>query len=220
VALGHIFFLNSDVGYTAGGSGVILKTTNGGLPFEFVSFKGKFNQKMMTVSLNWQTATETNNYGFEVERAVLDKWQKIGIVKGSGTITVPQKYTFIDSLNTIIGQIPDNLKYCLKQIDFGGAFEYSPEIQVTISQKPLTFNLNQNYPNPFNPTTKIKFEIPKLSYVRLTIYDMLGREITTLVNENLKPGRYELSWDAIQYASGVYFYKIEAGSYVKTKKML
>ncbi len=190
---------------------------------ELAFFTIQFVQTTMNVILDWQTVTETNNYGFEVERATLDTWEKIGFVKGNGTTTIPQKYTLTDSLNTLVEQLPDNsidLKYRLKQIDFNGKFENSPEVEVTIIQEPLTFSLSQNYPNPFNPVTRIKFEIPKLSHVKLTIFNILGREITTLVNEELKPGRYEFSWNASKNISGVYFYKIKAGSYSETRKMM
>lgn len=85
---------------------------------------------------------------------------------------------------------------------------------------PVKFSLSQNYPNPFNPTTKIKFDVPKPSFTKLIIYDMLGREVTTLVNEELKPGTYETDWDASYYSSGVYFYKIISGDFVETKKMV
>jgi len=190
------------------------------VPVELVSLTGKFNQTAMNVNLDWQTATETNNYGFEVERSVLDEWEKIGFVKGRGTITTPLKYTFIDSLNTIIDQIPDKLKYRLKQIDFGGAFEYSSEIEVMIDQKPLTFSLGQNYPNPFNPTTMVNFSLPKSSQVTLKVFDILGREVMTLVNEKREAGNYSLKLDATDLPAGLYFYKLQAGNFVAVNKMI
>ncbi len=85
---------------------------------------------------------------------------------------------------------------------------------------PKGFSLFQNYPNPFNPASKIKFEIPNLSDTKLVVYDILGREVTTLVNEQLKPGTYEVDFDGSRYASGVYIYKLIAGNYIQTKKML
>ncbi len=93
------------------------------------------------------------------------------------------------------------------------------------SEVPDKFSLYQNYPNPFNPQTKIKFDIPPVGQrhafdVRLVVYDALGREIATLVNEELKPGTYEVSWEGSNYPSGVYFYKLSAGDYIKTKKMI
>ena len=88
------------------------------------------------------------------------------------------------------------------------------------NQLPSSYLLAQNYPNPFNPVTKIKFDIPKTGFVSLTVFDNLGREISALINENLNPGTYEADWDASNYASGVYFYRLEAGSFIETKKML
>ena len=85
---------------------------------------------------------------------------------------------------------------------------------------PSKYYLTQNFPNPFNPTTSIKFDIPKSSYVRLIVYDILGKEAATLVNEKLIAGSYEVDWIASNYHSGVYFYKIKSGDYVNVKKML
>ena len=88
------------------------------------------------------------------------------------------------------------------------------------SNIPKVFNLYQNYPNPFNPTTKFRFQIAKLSDTKITLYDISGKEVTTLVNEKLQPGTYEVQWDGSSYASGVYFYKLTAGYFVQTKKMV
>jgi hypothetical protein len=88
------------------------------------------------------------------------------------------------------------------------------------TEVPKKYNLSQNYPNPFNPTTNIKFDLPKSSLVKLTIYDALGREIETLVNEKLKEGSYQVNWNASQYPSGVYFYRLLAGDFSDTKKMV
>jgi hypothetical protein len=91
-------------------------------------------------------------------------------------------------------------------------------ITAVSNELPDNFFLSQNYPNPFNPQTKIKFDVPKASFTSLIIYDLLGREVTTLVNEVLKPGTYEADWDGSNYSSGVYFYKIITESFVETKK--
>ena len=88
------------------------------------------------------------------------------------------------------------------------------------SEVPEEFSLSQNYPNPFNPSTKIKFDVPKASHTKLIIYDMLGREVTTLVNQQLKPGSYQADWDASAFSSGVFFYKIISGGFAETKKMI
>jgi hypothetical protein len=85
---------------------------------------------------------------------------------------------------------------------------------------PKEFKLEQNYPNPFNPTTNIKFQISKSGFVKMVVYDILGREIATLVNESLSPGTYEVEWDATIYPSGVYYYKLAATNYTETRKMV
>jgi hypothetical protein len=99
------------------------------------------------------------------------------------------------------------------------------DIEEVKSQVPSKFALAQNYPNPFNPTTTIKYQIPKPirddnTFVSLKIYDVLGSEVATLVNQKQKPGNYEVTWDAYGFSSGVYFYKLSAGNYVETKKMI
>jgi hypothetical protein len=91
---------------------------------------------------------------------------------------------------------------------------------------PVRFLLNQNYPNPFNPSTTIQFSIPPskgdrgMTSVKLIIYDVLGREVATLINQQMQPGSYSVDWDASNYPSGIYFYKLEAGDNVQSKKMV
>lgn len=104
----------------------------------------------------------------------------------------------------------------------GGISRYIIAVGVhqTSSEVPEKFSLSQNYPNPFNPATKIKFDVPNESHTKLIIYDMLGREVTTLVNEELKPGTYEADWDGYIYSSGIYFYKLITNDFVETKKMV
>lgn len=125
-----------------------------------------------------------------------------------------QNYSFVDKVSNS-GQYT----YRLKQIDFDGTFSYSPEVMVDVTA-PLEFSLSQNYPNPFNPVTVIKYTIPTDSKVLLTIYNTLGEKVATLVNEMQKAGRYEVEFNASKYSSGVYFYRIESGSYVSVKKMM
>jgi len=100
--------------------------------------------------------------------------------------------------------------------------EFPVGVNTSNNQVPETFALQQNYPNPFNPSTKIRYDIPKQSSgeTTLKVYDQLGREVATLVNEKLNPGSYEINWDATDYASGVYYYKLVSGSFTETKKMV
>ena len=99
-------------------------------------------------------------------------------------------------------------------------------VDITTGVKPVAekipnqFMLEQNYPNPFNPTTKIDYQLPAVNHVNLTVFDVLGREIAVLVNETQQAGKHEIEWNAADYPSGVYFYKLTSGSYSKTKKMM
>ena len=182
------------------------------------------------VKLFWSTATETNNSGFEILRCTQNDngvWENIGFVTGFGTTTEIHHYSFIDeSLQS------GNYQYRLKQIDFDGTFEYSNIIEVIVDA-PTIFSLEQNYPNPFNPTTKIKFNIPSVTLrqaqsditVTLKVFDVLGTEIATLVNEQKQPGTYEVEFNVAQVSrpelsSGIYFYQLKAGSFLETKKMV
>lgn len=187
-------------------------------PVELTSFTAVQNGN--EIDLNWNTATETNNKGFEIQRSQIseirgqDKWISIGDVQGNGTTTKPGSYSFTD-YNPAEG----TSRYRLKQIDYDGSFTYSNTIEVEI-ESPNTFSLEQNYPNPFNPSTNIKFSIPERSIVTLKIYDVLGKEITTMVNEEKQAGSYTLKFDGKELSSGLYFYTFKAGNYTSTKKML
>ncbi len=189
--------------YLCGGwvtsNGFILFTDNsGGVPVELISFSAEVVDGK--INLSWTTATELNNLGFEVERKSDNQdWRIIGFIEGKGTTTETQNYNFIDDL---FGVADLKIFYRLKQIDFNGSFDYSKEIEVV--RDPASFSLEQNYPNPFNPTTKIKFTIPlvettrRVVFTTLKIYDVLGNEIATLVNEEKQPGSYEIVFDAIR----------------------
>ena len=184
-----------------------------GVPVELVSFSAELS--MDIVFLHWITATEKNNSGFEIERMQDNSgWEKIGFVEGHGTTTEPNEYSFTDK-NISTGMY----FYRLKQIDYDGSFEYSLEVKVEVGT-PLEFSLEQNYPNPFNPNTKIKYSVPHSSNVTIKVFDILGNEIETLVNEEKPVGRYEINFNASSLPSGVYFYQLRAGNFVGTKKMI
>ncbi|MBZ0200729.1 MAG: exo-alpha-sialidase [Ignavibacteriaceae bacterium] len=190
------------------------------VPVELVAFNADIEKNV--VVLNWSTATETNNKGFQVERKPsMDngQWSIAGFVNGVGTTTELNYYSFKDD-NLFSGKY----FYRLKQIDFDGSFEYSNEIEIEVGL-PDEFVLYQNYPNPFNPATMIKYAIPnevnsQRSMVNLKVYDVLGNEIATLVNEQQKPGVYEVEFYGSNLASGLYFFSIKAGSYNAAKKMM
>lgn len=193
----------------------------GTVPVELTSFTASLSNNK--VNLNWTTATELNNHGFEIERC-LDKsnWATIGFKEGKGTSTEANQYSYSDDIFEISSQ---KHFYRLKQIDFNGTFEYSAVVEVLIA--PTKFSLDQNYPNPFNPSTTIKYTIPNVplsgvegSRVQLKAYDILGKEVATLINNYKEAGNYEVEFDASQLASGVYFYQLKVGSFSETKKML
>jgi len=207
-----VSFIDANNGTVVGQSGTILRTTNGGIPVELTSFTA-FSQSGY-IELNWSTATETNNMIFEVERRNEDSdFILVGFVEGKGTTTEPHEYFYIDR-NVTTGKY----FYRLKQVDFDGTFEYSNEIEVDAS--PTSFSLEQNYPNPFNPSTKITYSIPYKSFVTLKVYDPLGSLVTDLVQEEKEAGKYEIDFNASDLSSGVYFYRIESGDFMQTKKMI
>jgi hypothetical protein len=184
------------------------------VPVELYSFSSSVEGN--TVNLSWLTATELNNRGFEIERSFnKSNWSTIGFKEGKGTTSEPQQYSYSDNLS---GVVSSRLYYRLKQIDFDGNFEYSNIIEVEIA--PLVFSLSQNYPNPFNPSTKINYSIPQSSNVVIKVFDILGNEVATLVNEQKPAGSYEIEFNATNFPSGVYCYQLKAGTFIETKKML
>jgi hypothetical protein len=195
-------------------------STNGGvwiyidsllIPVELSGFKAVAING--NVELNWQTSTELNNSGFEVQRNINSEgFEKIAFVPGFGTTSEPKSYSYEDE------NISGLIKYRLKQIDFNGTFEYSKIIEVN-SLINLSFELRQNYPNPFNPITNITYLLPSASHVNLTIFNSIGETVEMLVNEIQSEGKYDIIWNAESYPSGIYFYKLEANNSVKIKKM-
>ncbi|HMQ70598.1 MAG TPA: FG-GAP-like repeat-containing protein [Ignavibacteria bacterium] len=204
---------------TNNGSGVsILLNGDIPLPVALSSFTSEVN--LNNVKLNWSTSGEQNNSGFEVQRSIVknetpDNWLKAGFIKGTGSSNGIESYSYEDK-NLLSGKY----KYRLKQIDFNGNFEYfelANEVYIGIPDK---FELKQNYPNPFNPTTNLEFGISELGFVSLKVYDALGNLVAILVNEKKEAGYYYINFDGSNLASGVYFYKIEAGNFVQTKRLL
>ncbi len=166
------------------------------------------------VSLNWETATEINNYGFEIERLKEENWQKLAFIEGHGNCNSPKKYSFIDR------RIWDGtIKYRLKQIDFNGNFKYSDDVVVEIKTQ-IQYQLFQNYPNPFNPITTIKYEIPIEQNIELSVYNALGRQVKIIEKGYKKAGRYLLEFDGSFLSSGIYYYQLKSDYHVVTKKML
>jgi hypothetical protein len=202
-----------DDNFTFWNNGQFQDLLNIPLPVELSSFTAKILEEK--VQLNWKTKTELNNYGFDIERKVNNgEWNKIGFVNGHGNSNSPKSYAFAD--NHLTGG--SRFSYRLKQIDTDGNYEYSEVVEVETI--PRNFVLYQTYPNPFNPSTKIKYLIPQSSNVVIKVFDILGNEIETLVNEEKPIGTYEITWSAENLPSGVYFYTLQAGQFIKTKKMV
>ncbi len=213
------------------GSGSFLRMGSTGanvLPVEITSFTAL--ARGSKVELNWNTATEVNNYGFEVERKTVsseqltvnskqlavNSWAKVGFVDGHGTTNAPQNYSFSDN-STLVGKY----SYRLKQIDRDGKFEYSKSVESTVGIAPNTIVLGQNYPNPFNPETNIEFAVPVSGRTTLKVYNMLGEEVATLVNGNIEAGVIQhASFKGTSLPSGLYFYTLRSGNFVDTKKMM
>ena len=186
------------------------------VPVELISFLANINGN--NVNLMWVTATEKNNRGFEIERCEKSsvknqKWGVISFIEGNGTITERNYYSFIDNEVN-----PGKYLYRLKQIDFNGQCKYSQEVEVNISSP--SFTLEQNYPNPFNPNTIIGWQIPVDNFITLKVFDVLGNEVAVLINEEMAAGSYKTEFDARNLSSGVYLYKLIAGNFSITKKML
>jgi hypothetical protein len=195
-------------------------TNNGTLPVELTSFTAL--DRSEAVELKWSTATEVNNYGFDVERATnsgsngLRDWQNVGFVEGHGTTNALHDYSFADN-SAIYG----TYSYRLKQIDRDGKFHYSAVVAANVGKTPNAMMLGQNHPNPFNPETSIEFAIPATGPVTFKVYNLLGQEIATLVNGNIKAGVLNhVSFKGINLPSGMYFYTLRSGRFVETKKMM
>ncbi len=205
------------------------------LPVELVSFS--VTAARLNAELTWTTATETNNHGFEVERknvsgfmsqvsgesslnlnpeSPISQWTQIGFVNGNGSSNTAHDYSFTDrSLSA------GTYSFRLKQIDRDGRFGYSKEVEVTVGSAPLVFGLSQNYPNPFNPSTTIGFTLQNSGLTTLKIYDAVGREVATLVNDELEAGVYhQKMFDASRLSSGIYFARLVSGGKTQVRKLM
>ena len=183
------------------------------IPVELTAFNASVNKN--DVVLNWTTATELNNLGFEIQRRSDNgDYTSLGFINGKGTTTEMNDYSFTDK--TVDA---GSYTYRLMQKDFDGTFAYSQEVEVDIDL-PLDYSLDQNYPNPFNPTTTIRYAIPEDNFVSIKLYDVLGNEVITLVNEQKQAGRYEMLFNASNIASGVYYYQINSGNFTQTRKLM
>jgi hypothetical protein len=168
------------------------------------------------VLLTWVTSNEINNSGFEVQRFSSDTklWNNLGFVDGHGTTNEPKTYNYQDrKLNS------GTYSYRLKQNDYNGNFEYFDLTDKVLVGTPQQFSLSQNYPNPSNPVSKIDYNLPVNTKVSLKVYDIMGREVTTLVNEFKPAGYYTATFDGSNLATGIYIYKLKAEDFEQVKKL-
>ncbi|MCH8035057.1 MAG: T9SS type A sorting domain-containing protein [Bacteroidetes bacterium] len=194
--------------------GYVSVDPNSVLPVELTSFSAILKDK--EVLLNWSTATEVNNYGFDVERMRDgEDWNALGFVEGNGNSNSPKEYSFVDNNVSNAG----TYYYRLKQIDNDGTYEFSNQIEVNF-EAPNSLELNQNYPNPFNPSTTISFNLPEPGKVTLKIYNLVGEEIATLVDDYKQAGIHTFNFNAEGHPSGMYLYRLSTNGFTETKKML
>lgn len=189
-------------------------TSTNSIPVELTSFSCSLADAI--VELKWVTATETNNSGFEIERSTNDEtFKAIGFVPGAGTTTEKRVYSFVDM------EISSGTKYSyrLKQIDFDGSFSYSHVVNLSLVM-PDKYFLEQNFPNPFNPATIIRYHIAEEGFVSLKIYDILGNEVMTVVEEIKQPGIYDQMVNMSDLGSGIYFYELSVGSFGKVNSFM
>ncbi len=194
------------------------------LPIQLTGFSGSTLGSGL-VRLEWATKSEVNNFGFYVQRRWDSEEAFVDIdhafVPGHGTTNIPQHYYYTDSLGSI-----GKYEYRLKQVDLDGTVHYQLPVRVELNKSllaeemPSGFSISQNYPNPFNPTTTISYGLPQKCEVELTVFNTIGQRVATLVRGQQEAGFHEVKFDGSALASGVYFYRMHAGKFVQTKKLL
>jgi len=197
----------------------------GVLPVEVSSFSAA--ARATRVGLRWETASETNNSGFEVSRSVDSTggaglnpaegagWTSIAFVHGAGSSSSTHRYSYEDI-------VPGGgvYSYRLREIDRNGTSGNPRFVTVKVENEPRVFSLAQNYPNPFNPTTTIRYQLAEPGPVRLGIVDALGRELAVVVSGQQQAGAYTVQWNALTVPSGVYFYRLQSGTRVLVRKLM
>lgn len=190
-----------------------IRVIEGGVPVELLSFSASTMDN--GVMLEWSTATESNNKGFEIERVSTSTSEIIAFVDGKGTTTETQTYSFLDK-----NPSNEKLTYRLHQLDFNGTKKEVSSTEIEVNNLPVSFALNQNFPNPFNPSTVINYDVPVKGKIALVVYDVIGNTVAELVNEVKEPGRYNVNFDASGLSSGLYIYQLKANGFVSSKKMM
>ncbi|MBW7888084.1 MAG: T9SS type A sorting domain-containing protein [Bacteroidetes bacterium] len=192
------------------------------VPTGFLDYGAKVDSLSKDVTLNWGVNSEISISRYEIERSTDGTtYSLIGSVTAAGNSDTTKRYSFTNPSQNL-----QSVKYRIVQITNDGAKEYSPVITVLLTGignaivTPFTYSLEQNFPNPFNPTTTISFSLAITEKATLKIFDILGREVTTLVNNELGAGAHIIEWNSSNVSSGVYFYRLETSNYVNTKKMV
>ncbi|MCE1166386.1 MAG: T9SS type A sorting domain-containing protein [Bacteroidetes bacterium] len=195
-----------------------INITESPLPVNLASFTQRVSER--NVTLNWTTTQEINNRGFEIQRKSTsdNEWTILGFVNGSGSTNIAKNYTYEDRK---LGS--GKYQYRLKQVDNNGGFSYhtlNGSVEIGLPSK---FTMSQNYPNPFNPSTKIDYDVPADSRVKIVLFDETGKEVATVLNESKRAGSYTVNYQPQNLSSGIYFYRMTASSNgnenVVTKKM-
>jgi len=200
--------------YVGAGLWFAARNENVALPVELTAFEAV--RAAEHVVLTWATESETNNAGFEVERATADgAFERIGFEPGAGTTAEAQTYRFTD---VAVPYEATRLTYRLKQVDTDGAFEYSPTVEIDRSL-PERVALLGNYPNPFRSQTTIRYAVPRTGPVHLSVYDVLGRQVTVLVDGKQPAGRTSVTFAAESLPSGIYFMRLRASAKTITRKL-
>ena len=185
-----------------------------------MSFSGAANSN--SVTLNWSTATENGNDRFEIERresAENAEWMTVGVVDGAGTTAAAHNYSFTDNSVSVGGYV-----YQLSTVDVEGNRQIAGHVTVNVVQTtaPVAgeFELIGNYPNPFNPSTMIRFNLGEATDVTLSVFDVQGREVATLMSGTVSAGEHEVAFDGAGLASGVYFARLTSGVQSDMMKMI
>jgi hypothetical protein len=188
------------------------------MPVELLSFNSSVNKN--NVYLSWKTGSEQNNKGFGIERKTINEsWNEVGFVNGKGNTNTEQSYNF-ENKDISSG----SYNYRLKQTDYNGNYKYFNLNGAVSISTPSKYSVSQNYPNPFNPVTKIDYEVASDSKIKISIFDITGRELQTLLNERKPAGYYSLTFNAGNLSSGTYFYRVIADEgnpkFAEIKKMI
>ncbi len=189
------------------------------LPVSLIDFTARATTR--GIELVWRTASEQDNLGFMLMRngEELASYRHHPALRGNGTTLTESQYTFLDDAV----EAERTYTYRLRSVDLDGTIhDYDLVATATAIERVLSYRLLQNYPNPFNPTTVIQYELPEPNQVKLELFDVLGRKVATLVEARQDAGvhRYALQAGSLSLSSGVYFYRLTAGTFMQTKKML